>query len=174
MVQMNYDIKEAISILSRTPTVVRDLLLGLDEPWLNFRKREGAYTPSEVIGHLITNEQSNWLTRMQVILSDNGNKTLPPLDREGIDKNLSLEERLNLFSTLRASSIQKLKEEFHPTDHTKKGIHPSLREVTLEQLLATWVVHDLTHMFQITEILALRYKETVGPWKEFLKILRIE
>lgn len=171
---MNYDLKEAISILSRTPKVLTDLLLGLDEHWLMNRKREGAYTPSEVVGHLIANEQSNWIPRMNVIISNNENKALPPLDREGFDKNLSLEERLELFSSLRTSNIKKLQENFNPDDLTKKGIHPSLGEVTLDQLLATWVVHDLTHTFQVVEILALGYKDTVGPWKEFLKILKID
>ena len=170
---MDNKLNEAIEILSRTPKVIGDLLLGLDKNWLRATKREGAYTPSEVVGHLISNEQTNWIPRMKVILSNGTEKRFAPFDREGFDKNQSLENRIQEFTNLREKNILILKQSFHESDLSKTAIHPSLGEVNLGQLLATWVVHDLTHLFQIVEVLALQYKETVGPWYEFLKILRI-
>lgn len=167
---MSYNLDEAIQILTRTPQILRSTLTGLDENWLTFRKRPDAYTTSEVVGHLIANEQANWIPRMNCILTS---KPFPPFDREGFDKTLSLEKRLDLFETLRSKNIHVLKNTVKPTDFDKKSIHPALGEVMLSQLLATWVVHDLTHIFQINENLALRYKEAVGPWVEFLKILRL-
>lgn len=170
---MSYNLKEAEEILSRTPQVLRTLLLGLDENWLNFRKRPDGYNPSEVIGHLIQNEEDNFITRMNVIQSNYANKSFPPFDREGFDKNLSLEQRIDLFSSLRKKNLQTLEQNFKESDLDKKGIHPMLGYVKLSELLSTWVVHDLTHLFQILEILGLRYKESVGPFVKFLKILNL-
>ena len=170
---MNYSVTEAVQILSRVPKVLRTLLQGLDENWLTLRKSEDAFTPSDVVGHLIFGEQTDWIPRMNIMLTEDANKTFPPFNREGFDKNASLDERLALFETLRQKNINSLIENLKPADLSKKGIHPSLGEVTLEQHLATWVVHDLTHLFQILETLAHRYKDTVGPWIDYLKILRL-
>lgn len=167
------DLQEAIEILSRTPKVLRELLGGLDDKWLNFRKHNKAFSPSDVIGHLISGEQTDWIPRMKIMLSKDGSKEFPPFDREGFDKNLGIEERLSQFKDLRAKNIEILKDSVTVNDLNKTGIHPEFGEVTLQQHLATWVVHDLTHLFQITETLALRYKESVGPWIEYLRILKV-
>ena len=100
-------------------------------------------------------------------------KKFPPFDREGFDKQLNLRDRLDQFELLRTKNIEILKRLITIQDLQKTGIHPEFGEVTLQQHLATWVVHDLTHLFQITESLALLYKESVGPWIEYLKILNI-
>ncbi|MHA2246671.1 MAG: DinB family protein [Candidatus Hodarchaeales archaeon] len=157
---MKYDLEEAIEILSRTPKVLRELLGGLEDNWVNFQKHNEAFSPSDVIGHLIAGEQTDWILRMKIMLSE-----------KGFDKHLGLEERLSQFEALRAQNIQALKESVTVNDLHKTGIHSEFGEVTLQQHLATWVVHDLTHLFQITESLALRYKESVGPWVQYLRVL---
>jgi len=170
---MVYNLQEAIEILSRTPKVLRELLGGLDEKWLNYRKHDKAFSPSDVLGHLLLGEQTDWILRMKIMLSEDGSKEFPPFNRIGFDKNLGFAERLTQFDELRAKNIIILKNSVTASDLSKTGIHPEFGEVTLQQHLATWVVHDLTHLFQITESLALRYKESVGPWKDYLRILKI-
>lgn len=170
---MVYTVHEAIEILSRTPIVLNELLNGLSEKWLTFRKNQNAFSPSEVIGHLISGEQTDWISRMEIMLSNEESKEFSPFNREGFDKNLGLKEQLNQFKDLRLKNIEILKSSVTSNDFNKIGIHPKFGEVTLKQHLATWVVHDLTHIFQITETLALRYKEAVGPWLEYLKILKV-
>ncbi len=168
---MVYNLTEAINLLSRTPKVLRALLEDLDENWVNYQKHEKAFSPSAVVGHLIGGEQNDWIRRIKIMLSENGSKKFQPFDREGFDQNMSLADRLSQFEKLRIQNLQILKELVSENDLQNTGIHPAFGEVTLEQHLATWVVHDLTHLFQITESLALRYKEAVGPWIQYLRIL---
>ncbi len=170
---MTFELHEGIEILSRTPKVLRELLDGLDEEWLNFRKHEKAFSPIDVVGHLIYGEQTDWIPRMKIMFSKDGPKEFSSFDREGFDKNIEIEEQLFQFEDLRGKNIEILKNTVTVNDLTKTGIHPVFGEVTLKQHLATWVVHDLTHLFQITETLALRYKESVGPWIEYLRILNL-
>ena len=170
---MVYDLQEAIEILSRTPKVLCALLEGLDDNWVNFRKHSQAFSPSDVIGHLIGGEQTDWILRMKIMFSKEGSKKFPPFNREGFDKQLGLKDRLDQFEELRTQNLETLREFITAADLQKTGIHPEFGEVTLQQHLATWVVHDLTHLFQITEALALRYKESVGPWVQYLRILNI-
>ncbi|UCE13747.1 MAG: DinB family protein [Candidatus Heimdallarchaeota archaeon] len=170
---MVYNLHEAIAILSRTPKVLQALLEELPDSWINYQKHDDAFSPSEVIGHLIAGEQTDWIPRMQIMLSEAGSKEFPPFNREGFDQHLGLEERLAQFTALRAQNLKILKELVTVDDLHKTGIHPEFGEVTLQQHLATWVVHDLTHLFQIIETLALRYKESVGPWVQYLRILNV-
>ena len=170
---MVYELPEAINILARTPRILRDLLQGLDDVWLNFHKHKTAFSALDVIGHLITGDQTDWIPRMKIMMAHSGSKEFPPFDQVGFDESLSLEARLDLFEQLRVDNLKELNNSVTASDLDNTGIHPRLGEVTLKQHLATWVVHDLNHIFQITESLALRYKQAVGPWIEFLRILKL-
>ena len=170
---MVYNLQEAIELLSRTPKVLRELVGGLNENWVNFKKHDTAFSPSDVIGHLIAGEQTDWILRMKIMLGKTETKKFPPFDREGFDKALGLDERLNQFEILRKKNIEILKESVTSKELSNTGIHPEFGEVTLQQHLATWVVHDLTHLFQIIESFAIRYKESVGPWIQYLRILNV-
>jgi hypothetical protein len=110
---------------------------------------------------------------MKIIKYGDPPKEFPPFKRTGFDTALGLEESISQFETLRTQNLKVLDSEVKIDDLPKTGIHPEFGEVTLEQHLATWVVHDLNHLFQIIETLALRYKHTVGPWIRYLKILRL-
>lgn len=171
---MVYELEEAITILSQTPKVLKALLGGLNDSWLNFRKHDKAFSPSEVVGHLISGEKTDWILRMKIMLSEDGSKEFPPFDRKGFGEDLGINERLSQFEKLRSQNVKILRDSIKTGDLDKTGIHPELGKVTLQQHLATWVVHDLTHLFQITESLAVRYKEAVGPWIEYLRILNLE
>ncbi|MHA2176707.1 MAG: DinB family protein [Candidatus Hodarchaeales archaeon] len=167
-----FDLQEAVDFLSRTPKVLRELMGGLDTTSVNFRKHNTAFSPSEVIGHLIGGELTDWIPRTKIMLEKDGPKEFPPFDRDGFDKHIGLEERLSQFEDLRSKNLEILKELVDLKDLQNTGIHPEFGKVTLQQHLATWVVHDLTHLFQIIETLALRYKESVGPWIQYLRILK--
>ncbi|MFW9778017.1 MAG: DinB family protein [Candidatus Heimdallarchaeota archaeon] len=170
---MVYSLKDTVDILSRTPSILRKLLENLDVQWLNFRKHDAAFSPKDVIGHLILGEKYDWIPRMRLMLDNDPPKKFPPFERTGFDTSLGLEESLSQFETLRAANLDILEKEVEINDLLRTGIHPELGEVTLKQHLATWVVHDYTHLFQIIETLSLRYKHVVGPWIEYLRILQL-
>jgi uncharacterized damage-inducible protein DinB len=173
---MDFEISRSIAILERTPTILTAWLQGLDEEWTH--KNEGGETWSayDIIGHLIHGENTDWPTRMEIIVSGKENKTFQPFDRfaqfnESNGKSLSalLEE----FTKLRAANIRMLKDASIDENKLRfTGIHPSFGEVSLSQLLSTWVVHDLNHIGQIARVMAKQYKDAVGPWQAYLRILQ--
>lgn len=172
---MVFNMNEAIEILERTPGTLKALLSGLSEDWVSSNEGEGTWNPSEVIGHLIDGEKYNWIPRLKIMLADTADKSFPAFDRFSHLKDyahLSIEEKLSEFSSLRMENIKKLKELIvDDKQFVLTGTHPEYGEVEARQLIATWAVHDLTHLSQITRVLAKRYTKEVGPWKSYLGIL---
>ncbi len=171
-----YKLTESMEILSRTPLVLESLLQELPESWAMNNEGKDTFSPFDVVGHLLHGEKTDWMPRMEIILSDKTDKTFEPYDRfaqfresEGKTLNQLLEE----FKKLRTYNIEILKSKnLQDKDLLKTGIHPSFGSVTLQQLLSTWTVHDLSHIAQITRVMCKQYKEEVGPWIAYLKILR--
>jgi DinB superfamily len=172
---ISVNINDVIHILSHTPSVVRDLVANLDEDWLHANEGEGTWTPHEIIAHYIYGEQTDWIPRMQIILGDAEDKTFTPFDRNGhfpIAAGRSIESLLHQFEQLRKENIYILSSMDLTEDDLKKtGIHPAFGPVTLKQLLASWVVHDMTHIYQISRTIAKQYEIEVGPWKEYMGVL---
>jgi hypothetical protein len=172
---MVFNMNEAIEILERTPGTLEALLAGLTEGWVSSNEGEGTWNPSEVIGHLVDGEKYNWIPRLKIMLAETDDKIFPAFDRFSHLKDyahLSIEEKLSEFSSLRKESIKKLKELIvDDKQFVLTGVHPEYGEVEARQLIATWAVHDLTHLSQITRVLAKRYTKEVGPWKSYLGIL---
>ncbi len=172
---MKYDVEKAISILERTPLVLKTLLKGLDTDWTHTNEGEDTWSPYDVIGHLIHGENTDWIPRTHIIMSNQTNKTFEPYDRFAQftnNKGESLTTLLNTFTELREKNIRVLRNfEINSKDLEKKGIHPELGEVTLENLLAAWVVHDLGHITQVSRTMAKQYKNEVGPWPQYLAVL---
>jgi hypothetical protein len=141
-------------------------------------KNEGgdSWSPFDVIGHLVYAEKTNWIPRMNIILNSNENKTFPVFNRLAQfqeSKGKTLNQLLNEFMILRNENLAILKSRnINAKMLTENGMHPEFGEVTLQQLLATWIVHDLSHLSQITRVMAKQYKEEVGPWIAYLSILR--
>ncbi|MEH7345113.1 DinB family protein [Bacillus sp. JJ1532] len=173
---MNFNMKEAIEVLERTPQTLEFFLAGLSEEWLKCNEGEGTWNVSEVIEHLIECEKNNWIPRLEIILQEGVNKPFPPLDRYSHlykRSEESIEQSLNEFKIVREQNIDKLKALIIPELHLElTGSHPEFGAVKLRELLSTWVVHDLTHISQIVRVMAKRYREDVGPWKEYLSILK--
>lgn len=172
---MKFDLNKSYEILERTPAVLKTLLKGLGDEWLMQNEGPETFSPYDVIGHLIHGEKTDWAVRAKIILEFGIEKPFEPWDRFAQyeeSRGKSLHEMLDEFEKLRNGNISWLKsQELKEEDFDKKGMHPSLGEVTLRNLLSTWVVHDLTHIAQITRVMAKQYKEEMGPWPEFFRIL---
>jgi hypothetical protein len=173
---MNFTIDKSIEILERTPDVLKSMLSGLSSEWTLANEGDGTWSAYDVIGHLIHGERTDWIPRAKVILSGKDNRQFTPFDRfaqfsESREK--SLQELLSEFELLRKENLNWLVEKrINDKDLEEKGIHPDFGEVSLSQLLATWVVHDLTHIAQISRVIAKQYKEAVGPWIVYLRVLQ--
>lgn len=172
---MNFRFEEAIQVLARTPASLETFLGGLPDGWVHCNEGEETWNAEEVVAHLIEGEISNWIPRIETILQEGESKSFPPFDRFahlGTTADTSLEEKLAAFKEIRLANIEKLKELVDPdNDLDLRGTHPEFGSVTLCELLSTWVVHDLTHISQITRVMAERYREDVGPWEQYLSIL---
>ena len=170
----NFDLSQATDILRRTPVVLAALLHGVDDAWARAREGPDTFSPFDVIGHLIDGEETDWIPRALLLRSRDGDP-FPPYDRfrhRERNVNRTLDSLLDEFARLRATNLELLSS-WHLSDAELdlQGQHPNLGRVTLKQLLATWVVHDLGHIAQVSRVMAKRYTEDVGPWMAFLPIL---
>jgi len=172
---MEFNLNKSIEILERTPEVLKTLLGGLSNEWILNNEGDETWSPFDVVGHLIHGEKTDWIGRMEVILSDKTDKTFKPFDRFAQfeeSKGKSVSQLLEEFSILRKQNLVILKSKnINTKDLNKTGMHPALGVVTLENLLSTWVAHDLGHLAQISRVMAKQYKDEVGPWREFLPVL---
>ncbi len=172
---MDFKLNEAILILERVPQTLRTLLRGLPDDWVYTNEGADTWSPFDILGHLIHGENTDWIPRAKIILDEHRDKNFIPFDRFAQfenSKGKTLDELLEEFARRRAENIQLLKELHIDADALKKeGIHPEFGAVSLEQLLAAWVVHDLGHIHQITRVMAKNQKAAVGPWLKYLKVL---
>lgn len=173
---MKFEIEQAVELLERTPLVLKSLLENLSADWTQSDNNSEDWKPFDIIGHYIHAEETDWIPRAEIILKQEAGATFEPFDRFAqFEKSTgkTLEELLATFAERRRASLATLKSwNLSRAQLDLKGAHPELGEVTLEQLLATWVVHDLTHIRQIATALAKRYGANVGAWKEYLSILK--
>ena len=172
---MKFDLNKSLEILEKTPGVIRSLLTGLSEEWIMNNEGPDTFSPYDVVGHLIHGEKTDWPGRIQMILEHGAGKTFVPYDRFAMyeeSKGKSLENLLSEFEIIRKKNIAWLKSlKLGEADLDKRGVHPKFGEVTLKQLLSTWVIHDLTHLSQITRVMAKQYKGEMGPWLEYFRIM---
>lgn len=174
---MIFSLDKSIEVLERTPAVLSLMLNGISADWTNNNEGEETWSAYDIIGHLIHGEKTDWMPRAEIILSDNSNKNFIPFNRFAQfeeSKGKTLKQLLDEFKLLREQNISKLRSiKITNEDLQKKGIHPAFGEVTLSQLFAAWVVHDLNHISQISRVMAKQYKGAIGPWIEYLKVVRI-
>lgn len=167
--------EEAFEILERTPNVLEQLLSGLSNSWIDNNEGKDSWSPYDIVGHLVYGEQIAWIDRAKALMNESP-EPFAPFDREAQLKKTEREEISKLlkeFKELRYKNLETLKGmKISEDDLNKKGIHPAFGEVKLKQFLSAWVVHDLGHIRQITRVLAKQYKDEVGPWAEYLRILK--
>jgi hypothetical protein len=167
-------LSDITNLLARTPEVLRTLLSGLPEDWTDTPDVTDGWRPRDVVGHLITADQTDWMMRTRRILEDGTTREFDRFDRFAMlerDAGVPLDELVERFAALRATNLAALGELVSDADLDRRGLHPSLGEVTLRELLATWAVHDLDHIGQIYSGLAGSHDAEVGPWKAYLGIL---
>lgn len=171
----SFDPAESLPVLRRTPGVLRTLLDGIPEPWIHATEGPDTWSPFDVVGHLIHGERTDWIPRVEHILAHGDRVPFPVFDRFAqfeASKGRELSELLDTFAELRATNLERFAAlRLTPADLARSGLHPALGPVTLGQHLATWVAHDLGHLAQVTRVMAKRYREAVGPWREYLPIL---
>ncbi len=167
---------EIVEVLGRTPPTLRALLAPLRDPWLRGDEGPETFSPRDVLGHLIFGEETDWIPRARIILEQGESRPFDPFDRFGFADRLAgltVANLLDRFETLRQRNLVELESlRLETADLDRRGRHPELGPVTLGQLLATWVAHDLDHVSQVARVMARRCQEDVGPWREFLRILR--
>lgn len=173
--KMKYSLERSYEILDRTPAVLQSLLAGLPDDWVMPNEGPETYSPYDVVGHLIHGEKTDWPVRTKMILEFGNTQTFVRWNREAMyeeSKGKSLQQLLDEFAVIRKENMVWFKAlNLTETDLDKKGMHPVLGDVSLRNLLATWVVHDLTHIAQITRVMAKQYTSEMGPWPEFFRIL---
>jgi hypothetical protein len=171
-----FDLREAIALLTRTPATLDALLRDLPRPWLMATEGPDTWSPFDIVGHLIHGEHSDWIPRAQRILQHGESRAFEPFDRFAQfeeSRGKSLPQLLDEFATARAESLRALESlNLAEEDLDRLGRHPEFGPVTLRQLLATWVAHDLDHVMQVSRVLGSRYRDDVGPWRAYLRIAR--
>jgi uncharacterized damage-inducible protein DinB len=172
---MEFDLDKTMAVLTRTPATLRILLKDLPRDWVETNEGANTWSPYDVIGHLIHGERADWIARAKIILEHGESRPFDPFDRfaqfeESEGKTLG--ELLEEFAALRERNLATLRDmKIGADDFEKTGQHPALGRVTLKELLATWVTHDLDHIAQIARTMAKQYATEVGPWQAYISIL---
>ncbi|MDP2530027.1 MAG: DinB family protein [Candidatus Palauibacterales bacterium] len=172
---MEFDLANGIAVLRRTPGVLRTLLAGLGVGWTHANEGPDTWSPFDVLGHLIDGEEKDWMARARIILARGPDRRFELFDRFRhlrTNRGRTLDEALDRFAELRVRNLQELQAlELGLEELALTGEHPEFGRVTLEQLLATWVAHDLGHIAQVARVMARQYREAVGPWEAYLPVL---
>lgn len=171
----DFVLQDAIQLLGRTPTLLRTLLADLPEEWITLNEGPETWSPYDIVGHLIHGEATDWIPRARHILEGDPDVPFVPFDRFAQfreSQGKSLEVLLDELEALRRENLEQLASfDLTEADLDRKGKHPAFGPVTMRQLLATWVCHDLNHLAQIARVMAKRYRKAAGPWREYLSIL---
>jgi DinB family protein len=170
-----FAIEEATAILARTPSTIDALLRGLPESWTHANEGGDTWSPFDVVGHLIHGEETDWIPRGKIILAHGDARAFDKFDRRAqftVSSGRTLPDLLDEFARRREANLRELAS-FNLTNAEldRAGRHPELGAVTLRQLLATWVAHDLDHVMQISRVLGRQYSDEVGPWRAYLRII---
>jgi DinB superfamily len=173
---MEHNLQNTISLLARTPAALNALLRDLPEVWTSRNEGENTWNTFDVIGHLIHAERTDWMPRARIVLQLGEAQAFASFDRWGMVRETegkSLGQLLDEFARLRSENLGELRAmNLSEEDLRLRGRHPALGVVTLSELLATWVTHDLTHLHQISRVMAHQYREAVGPWSRYLGVLQ--
>jgi hypothetical protein len=173
---MEPDLTQTIALLERTPAALNVFLRDLPEPWTSANEGAKTWSAFDIVGHLIHGELTDWMPRAKMIMASGESRPFERFDRlaqERESKGKTLAQLLDEFARLRSQNLAELRGmNLKPQDLARRGVHPALGAVTLAQLLATWAAHDLTHLHQLSRVMAHQYREAVGPWSAYLGVLQ--
>jgi hypothetical protein len=173
---MRFDINKSLQVLERTPDVLYALLHGISKDWTLNNEGINTWSAFDVVGHLVYCDTANWLLRAKHILKEKDAKPLPAFDRYAqfaLNVGKPVDDLLSEFRQVRSKVLQEIKDlQLEQADLHTKGLHPEFGTVRLSQLFSAWVVHDLSHLSQASRVMAKQYQEEVGPWIQYLRILK--
>jgi hypothetical protein len=171
-----HDLDASLALLERTPSALNALLRELPDAWTRCNECEKTWSPFDIVGHLVHCERTDWMPRVRCILAHGDSQPFPPFDRFGHMKAVegkSMAQVLDELIGLRAANLAELRSKnLTESDLARRGRHPSLGLVTLSELLATWAAHDLNHLHQMSRVMALQYADAVGPFRQYLGVMR--
>lgn len=171
-----FSLGDTVAVLSRTPASLDALLRGLPNVWVRSDEGKDTWSAFDIVGHLIVGERTDWMPRVRIILENGEARTFDPFDRFAQAKESqgkSLEQLLDEFTRSRRENLAALQAmDLHEEDLKLRGRHPALGVVTLSELLATWALHDFTHLHQLSRVMAYQYRDLVGPWSAYLGVLK--
>lgn len=172
---MEFDLNDSIEILQSTPSTIKSLVSGLPEKWTIQNEGPDTWSPFDIVGHLIHGEETDWIPRIEIILKQGNNLTFTPFDRFAqfeISIGKTIAQLLAEFEIKRINNLGILKaKNLTVSDLELPGIHPELGDVKLKHVIAAWVVHDFSHISQISKVMAKQYKERIGPWAAYMSIV---
>ncbi|MBK8058414.1 MAG: DinB family protein [Gemmatimonadetes bacterium] len=172
---MTFDLPNAVAVLARTPHTLRAMLSGLSPAWIDATEGGDSWSPYTIVGHLLHGERTDWIPRARIILAQGDTRRFTPYDRFAQfheSQGRSLVELLDELERLRAENVATLTGwSLSESQLELVGEHPEFGAVTLRQLLATWVAHDLGHVAQVARVMAKQYREAIGPWRAYLPIM---
>jgi len=175
---VSHDLNDTVALLARTPATLDALLRDLPESWTMRNEGDGTWSAFDIVGHLIHGERTDWMARTRLILEHGESRPFERFDRlaqERDSRGKTLAELLDEFTRLRDENLRELRGlDLQQEDLERRGVHPAFGPVTLSQLLATWAAHDLTHLHQLSRVMAHQYRQTVGPWTELLGVMQCE
>jgi hypothetical protein len=175
---MAQDLEQTTALLARTPAALDAILRDLPEAWTLRNEGENSWSAFDIVGHLIHGERTDWMPRVKMVLEFGESQTFRPFDRWGQlreSQGKSLDRLLDEFARLRAENLDRLRGlNLRREDFERRGRHPALGVVSLSELLATWAIHDLTHLHQLSRVLAHQYRDAVGPWSAYLGVLQCD
>jgi hypothetical protein len=170
-----HNLEHTFALLARTPAALDALLRDLPDVWSNRNEGNNSWSAVDIVGHLIHGERTDWLARARMVLRHGEAQTFEPFDRLGHTRDSQgkpLAQLLDEFAHLRSDNLAELRAlTLRPEDLERRGRHPVFGPVTLSELLATWAVHDLTHLHQLSRVMAHQYRDAVGPWSQYLGVL---
>jgi hypothetical protein len=173
-----FSLAESMAVLTRTPATLNAMLRGMPDIWVRRNEGKDTWNALDIVGHLIVGERTDWLPRVRIIMENGEARPFDAFDRfaqskETQDKSVEIDRLLGDFARLRTENLTALQAmNLQPEDLARRGRHPALGVVTLSELLATWAVHDLTHLHQLSRVMAHQYRNAVGPWIAYLGVLQ--
>jgi hypothetical protein len=172
---MEFSLSNGLAVLDRTPATLRAMLGGLPEVWTSPNEGPDTWSPFDIVGHLIHGERTDWIPRARIILEQRGDRRFTPFDRFAQfreSQGKSLAQLLDEFDVARRDNLTILRGwQLGEAQLALEGVHPDFGAVTLRQLLATWVAHDLNHLHQMSRVMAKQYRDAVGPWRKYLSVM---
>jgi hypothetical protein len=173
---MIHNLQDTISLLARTPIALNAFLRDLPDTWTLRNEGQDTWSAFDIIGHLNHAERADWIPRVKIVLQFGETQAFASFDRGGHAREIqgkALGQLLDEFARLRSENLAELRAlNLRPEDLERRGRHPSLGAVTLSELLATWAAHDLTHLHQISRVMAHQYRKTVGPWSRYFGVMQ--